>query len=66
MSSTMTMASPARPSPRLPHQVDSSIDAVDRHDYGGVQKARKYSSAGGGRAWTEDEVHNSRTTGCPW
>lgn len=29
-------------------------DAMDRHDYG-VSKARKASSTGGGRAWSEDE-----------
>lgn len=32
----------------------SSVDAVNRHDYG-VQKNRKQASTGGGRAWSEDE-----------
>ncbi|KAK7423599.1 hypothetical protein QQX98_001057 [Neonectria punicea] len=31
-------------------------DAMDRHDYG-ITKARKASSTGGGRAWSEDEEH---------
>jgi hypothetical protein len=34
----------------------SPVDAVNRHDYG-VQKNRKQASTGGGRAWSEDEVH---------
>lgn len=33
----------------------STIDAVNRHDFG-VQKNRKSASTGGGRAWSEDEV----------
>jgi hypothetical protein len=33
----------------------SSVDAINRHDFG-VQKNRKQASTGGGRAWSEDEV----------
>ncbi|KAI9882761.1 MAG: 60S ribosomal protein L34 [Watsoniomyces obsoletus] len=58
MAAAMTMPSPARPASRPPsrlHKVDSPMDRVDRHDFGGVQKNRKYCSTGGGRAWTEDE-----------
>lgn len=32
-----------------------SFDTMDRHDYG-IKKHRKSASAGGGRAWSEDEV----------
>ncbi|OWP02058.1 hypothetical protein B2J93_1530 [Marssonina coronariae] len=32
----------------------TSVDAINRHDYG-VQKARKPASTGGGRAWSDDE-----------
>ncbi len=61
MSPSMTMPSPARGAHR-PHQKhDSPLDSVNRHDFG-VQKTRKYSSTGGGRAWTEDEVSMRNTT----
>jgi len=33
----------------------TSVDAINRHDFG-VQKNRKPASTGGGRAWSEDEV----------
>jgi hypothetical protein len=33
----------------------STVDAINRHDFG-VQKNRKQASTGGGRAWSEDEV----------
>lgn len=31
-------------------------DAMERHEYGITKHARKSSSTGGGRAWSEDEV----------
>lgn len=34
-------------------------DAMDRHEYG-VSKNRKAASTGGGRAWSEDEVRESK------
>lgn len=33
----------------------TSVDAINRHDFG-IQKNRKPASTGGGRAWSEDEV----------
>ncbi|CAK7232115.1 hypothetical protein SCUCBS95973_008153 [Sporothrix curviconia] len=46
MSPTLQMASPATYTP--------TSDALDRHDYG-INKNRKPSSTGGGRAWSDDE-----------
>lgn len=34
-------------------------DAMDRHEYG-VTKNRKAASTGGGRAWSEDEVRDTK------
>ncbi|KAI9673572.1 MAG: hypothetical protein M1817_002208 [Caeruleum heppii] len=49
------MSSPA-PLPRLPESCPASpIDGINRHDFASAQKSRKYSSTGGGRAWSEQE-----------
>lgn len=62
---TMTM------NPQQPPQAFSSpeqrnvspmMETVDRHDFA-VQKQRKYSSTGGGRAWTEQEVRLAAMAG---
>ncbi|KAI9849392.1 MAG: hypothetical protein M1838_000165 [Thelocarpon superellum] len=53
---TVSMSmSPAAPTAYPPNEhAVSPMSAVERHDFG-AQKNRKYSSTGGGRAWTEQE-----------
>ncbi|KAI9847716.1 MAG: hypothetical protein M1837_001964 [Sclerophora amabilis] len=51
----MEMQSPPAPAaPRAHERVPSPVDPIDRQDFA-VHKQRKYSSTGGGRAWTEEE-----------
>lgn len=51
MSSTMTQMNTANMAP----SAYTSVDSINRHEYG-VQKNKKQTSTGGGRAWSEDEV----------
>ncbi len=55
MASVMSQYSAGTPGRELEYRSLSPPYMTDRHDFG-LQKHRKTTSTGGGRAWTEEEV----------